>query len=160
LSIADVASDGPFSRFVGRRRILTVVEGNGMKLIGPNTSLDAKLGVPVQFEGNLEIVSRLKDGPLRDLNLIFDPKLCTGQVTLVKGGERCQFFVGDGVTLAVYCIDGVIELNQTGRLGKGDTATTQTGEFYVSVTEGSLALLVEICRVHQLDPRRSAIAAR
>ena len=32
LSIADVAVEGPFSKFAGMQRILTVIEGAGMRL--------------------------------------------------------------------------------------------------------------------------------
>ncbi len=41
LSIAEVASDGPFSAFTGLSRILTVIDGAGLWLDTPHGRLDA-----------------------------------------------------------------------------------------------------------------------
>ena len=46
LSIAEVASDGPFSAFTGLSRILTVIEGAGLHLHTPEGRLDA---LPLRF---------------------------------------------------------------------------------------------------------------
>ena len=73
LSIADVGVDGPFSKFNGLQRILTVIAGRGMELISPHETLQADYAVPVRFDGGWDTQSKLKDGPLRDLNLIYDP---------------------------------------------------------------------------------------
>ena len=146
LSIADVAGDGPFSRFDGMRRILTVVEGKGMELIGLHGTLQADFGVPAEFDGALEITSRLKDGPLRDLNLIFDPQLCSGHVSLLAGGESRSLHGGNGQVLALHCMDGSIELNKSVQLRKGDTALLKEGARNVRINAASQALLVSIER--------------
>lgn len=148
LSIADVASAGPFSRFEGMRRILTVVEGNGMELISPDVTLQADLGIPVEFDGELEITSSLKGGPLRDLNLIFDPLVCGGHVSCLVGGERHSLSCSKGKVLAVYCLSGSVALPNSETLHKGDTVLLDIGTCDLRMDEGSIALLVQIERLH------------
>jgi uncharacterized protein len=80
LSIAEVASDGPFSRFDGYARILTVIEGPGIALHAPDGVLTALPLHPVAFDGATPIEGRLLNGPLRDLNLIYDPTRFDGRV--------------------------------------------------------------------------------
>jgi len=72
ISIADVATDGPFSRFDGMSRILTVIEGKGVDLISSDGVIAARPLKPVSFSGEMDISSRLVDGEIKDLNIIFD----------------------------------------------------------------------------------------
>lgn len=85
LSIAEVATDGPFSAFPGLTRILTVIEGAGLHLDTPDTRLDALPLKPVRFSGDLPIDSQLIDGPVRDFNLIWDATRRAATVTPVSG---------------------------------------------------------------------------
>jgi hypothetical protein len=85
LSIAEVAADGPFSAFPGLARILTVIEGAGLHLYTPEGRLDALPFVPVAFPGGLAVDSRLIGGPVRDFNLIFDPRRLSASVRPVEG---------------------------------------------------------------------------
>lgn len=71
ISIADVASDGPFSRFPGVDRVLTVLagaldlvfaEGDPVRL-SPNAA-------PHGFAGDVACFGRLVAGPVRDLNVM------------------------------------------------------------------------------------------
>ena len=55
LSIAEVASDGPFSIFAGLSRILTVFEGDGLTLHTPTDSLEALPLQPIAFSGDVPI---------------------------------------------------------------------------------------------------------
>ena len=148
LSIAEVAEDGPFSRFDGMQRILTVVAGKGMELIGLNGKLQAELGVPVEFDGSLEIESRLKDGPLRDLNLIFDPQICGGQVSLIAGGDERSLHCEDRQVLALHCMKGSVELDGFRHLHEGDTAILEQGSCTVRIGATSQVLLVKIERLN------------
>lgn len=85
LSRADVAGDGPFSNFAGLRRVLTVISGAGMDLLHTDGTLRADPLKPVAFDGGLPVTARLLDGPLTDLNLMFDPAHCDGAVRLLRG---------------------------------------------------------------------------
>jgi environmental stress-induced protein Ves len=71
ISMADVASDGPFSLFPGIDRTLIVVEGNGIELdvegiVYPLDRTSSKLS----FSGDDITTGRLLSGPIRDLNVM------------------------------------------------------------------------------------------
>jgi len=144
LSIADVGVDGPFSKFDGLRRILTVIDGHGMELIGPHETLQANYAVPLSFDGALEIHSRLKDGPLRDLNLIYNPALCTGRAQMMVGYSRHSIEAKFGQIIALHCIRGSISLGDIGQLHQGDTALIDGDAIHYTLAEGASALLISI----------------
>ncbi|QYX56221.1 HutD family protein [Roseovarius sp. SCSIO 43702] len=106
LSRADVAEDGPFSNFAGLRRILTVVSGAGMDLVHPGGALRAAPFAPVAFGGGLAVTARLWDGPLTDLNLMFDPALCDGTVELRRGRETRRTTPPDHGLTALHVLSG------------------------------------------------------
>jgi uncharacterized protein len=140
LSMADVGVDGPFSKFDGLRRILTVIEGGGMELVSPHIKLQADLCVPVRFDGGWEVEAKLKNGPLRDLNLIYDPEPCVGDVQVISGTRT--FVASRGGTYAIYCVEGTIVVNETNQLHRGDTALIEQGS--VVVAETARALLITL----------------
>lgn len=88
-SIADVDSDGPFSSFPGLSRILTVLEGEGLQLAGPDKSnmLTALPFAPVAFPGNMPIQGIRIGGKVRDFNVMYDPLRYTADVTVRDGAE-------------------------------------------------------------------------
>lgn len=85
ISLADVDADGPFSRFDGLTRILTVIAGEGIDLVNPAGLIAAQWGNPVRFSGDLSVDGRLTNGPIRDLNLIFDATRVIADVRLLSG---------------------------------------------------------------------------
>lgn len=75
LSIADVASDGAFSRFDGYARSIMLLEGAGMHLVSADgdTPLDIRVDEPfrpVDFDGGAATFCRLLAGPVRDFNIM------------------------------------------------------------------------------------------
>jgi environmental stress-induced protein Ves len=146
LSMADVATDGPFSDFAGLTRILTVVQGEGMTLHGPGGDLDAAPGVPVTFDGETPIVSRLKAGPLRDLNLIFDPARCTGTVRVLHGPGQHSHPCAPGATLGVLCMTGAVAIGAV-RLGPGDTVLSDGAPLRLVLEPGAAAVLIGLVPV-------------
>jgi len=71
LSMADVASDGPFSVFPGIDRTLIVVEGEGIELdVEGVTYALAKASPKLSFSGDDVTTGRLLSGPIRDLNVM------------------------------------------------------------------------------------------
>src|SRR6478609_7259380 len=71
VSIAGVASDGPFSTFPGIDRTLVVLEGSGMRLTGIGEApVDVRLHDVVAFAGEAQVDSRLLAGPTRDFNVM------------------------------------------------------------------------------------------
>ncbi|WP_069300430.1 HutD/Ves family protein [Neptunicoccus sediminis] len=90
ISRADVDKEGPFSNFAGLTRILTVVTNQAMDLLHEGGVLHARPWTPLEFDGGLAVTSRLPDGPLSDLNLMFDPTHCAARVDLRRGASRIE----------------------------------------------------------------------
>ncbi len=106
-SIAEVASDGPFSRFDGMARILTVIAGAGLDLHHADGVIAARLMQPVAFSGDMAIDCRRVAGAVQDFNVIFDPLRFAARVQMVRGAvdfggstfgvlQRDGFYLGTG----------------------------------------------------------------
>lgn len=143
VSRADVAQEGPFSDFAGLVRVLTVVSGSGMRLEHASGVLEAKPWVPVQFDGALKVSSRLDAGALTDLNLMFDPKFCSGDVQTLKAPMQ-EDLVSDAKNVFVlHCLSGTPMLGATG-LGTGDTAVITESEGKLELKEGDAVLKISL----------------
>lgn len=71
VSMADVASDGPFSLFPGVDRTLIVIEGNGIELDVEGIAYPLDGASPkLSFSGDDLTTGRLLSGPIRDLNVM------------------------------------------------------------------------------------------
>lgn len=106
ISLAEVAQDGPFSRFDGMARILTVIEGAGLDLVTPEGVLCARPFAPLAFSGDLAVEGRLVAGPVRDLNVIYDPLRVEAGVQVVAGP-----WAGAGGPLGgIYALAGDVTL--------------------------------------------------
>ena len=114
LSIADVAVDGRFSSFPGLSRILTVIEGDGMVLRAPDKTLNARHLDPVAFSGDDVIVGELTQGPIQDLNLIYDAGCWQAQV--IAGAFETIFhkFWKTTDLSFIYCSSGFVVLKDDG----------------------------------------------
>ncbi len=115
LSIADVATDGPFSRFVKIDRHLLLIEGRGVRLAidGTSRTLD-RLYQPIAFAGESTTFCTLLDGPVRDFNVMVDRRRFTASVrrlaqgvhhTLGPGALRFAIAFGGTGCLAVVTPD-------------------------------------------------------
>jgi uncharacterized protein len=160
LSMADVASDGPFSNFAGLIRVLTVIDGNGMELITPTETLYADYGEPVRFDGALKIEAKLIDGPLRDLNLFFDPLYCEGKVVSLAGPYRQALRANPDLTFAVHGLRGDVMLDGTAPLRTGDTALIEAESVQLDLAKGVSALLISLARRAHTAASKSASATR
>jgi len=158
LSMADVAGDGPFSDFTGLTRILTVIDGTGMELATPNGTLYADYATPVRFDGGLPVTSRLNKGPVRDLNLMFDPRRVEGSVAPLSGPTRQSLSPDAGVISGLHCLSGAVEMAGAGRMHSGDTALIDAGQFDLDLKKGVSALLISLACDAQTDAVRAATA--
>ena len=72
VSMARVATDGPFSTFPGVDRTLTVLEGSGLRLkVGDDAAVDLTPdSPPLSFPADVHTAARLLDGPVLDLNVM------------------------------------------------------------------------------------------
>ncbi len=72
ISMATVATDGPFSSFAGIDRTLSILSGNGMNLTiegMPPVSLNQQSD-PLRFPADVATTATLTDGPITDLNVM------------------------------------------------------------------------------------------
>ena len=141
ISIADVATDGPFSRFEGLTRILTVIAGAGVDLVTNVGVITAHCGSPVRFSGDTAVVARLIQGPIRDLNLIFDASQVNADVVVLTGPAMIETKPGSAGCLA---LSGTILLDAT-LLPVGAFVLGQPGQ--IKLGDGAKALLLTISDV-------------
>jgi uncharacterized protein len=85
ISIADIAADGPFSRFPGVDRIVALLSGAGMRLTGDAHSVELRAAFePYAFSGDDGISCSLVDGPVRDFNLMLRRGRVAGRIVVVR----------------------------------------------------------------------------
>ena len=128
LSLAEVASEGPFSLFPGLARILTVIEGTGMDLLSPAGEVVLPLAplVPVHFSGDAVLTGRLRAGPCLDFNLIYDPQRFEAAAEVVSGEWSLQRQSG-AVMDGVLCLAGTVRYGEH-VLDRHDFAFLEDGE--------------------------------
>lgn len=138
LSMAEVASDCPFSSFPGLTRILTVIRGAGLVLRTPEGVMTAEPMQPVRFSGDLPVDCTRIAGNVTDLNVIFDSARIAARVTRLAGPEdwsegRAAFLTRSGSVTAD---------------GTSVPAGSVTLDFAtLSLTAGSTGLLVTLSRI-------------
>jgi environmental stress-induced protein Ves len=146
LSVAEVDTDGPFSRFDGMMRILTVIEGAGLELVTPDGVIAAKPRAPVRFSGDLPVEGRRIDGPVRDLNVIFDPGLIEARVAHLHEADGSAQAATRGRSFALYCLAGEIGLGE-GRELRAKSAALFGAPPRFDFAPGAEALLVTLDRL-------------
>jgi uncharacterized protein len=125
VSMARVASDGPFSEFAGIDRTLAILKGDGLKLaIGDAAPvvLD-KNSEPIRFPGDQPTSARLIGGDIIDLNVMTRRGHFEHRLRRIREPARCDFD-GHDIALALACA-GDVELSlphQKIALADGDTA--------------------------------------
>jgi environmental stress-induced protein Ves len=107
VSVAEVAQDGPFSRFPGVDRTLVLLAGNGIRLEGAGAPLDLRTPYePITFTGEAELDCKLADGPVRDFNLMVRRTAATGEVIVVREGGQA---IAPAQAYVCYAAAGVSE---------------------------------------------------
>lgn len=123
ISMAQVASDGPFSEFPGIDRTLSVVKGTGLSLtIGDNAPVMLDRGSPaISFAGDIATSARLGAGEITDLNVMTWRLRFSHRLRRIREAESCDF---DGADIAV-----VLSLNgHTALTSKRDATTLDHGD--------------------------------
>lgn len=93
LSIAAVPAAGPFSVFPGYRRIISVLEGDGMVLsVDGARSPELKPFEAFAFDGAAETRCELLGGGIRDFNLIYAADRVTARLRwlALTGSQRVE----------------------------------------------------------------------
>lgn len=123
ISMAQVASDGPFSDFAGIDRTLAVIRGNGLVLtIGNDAPVTLASGTdPVNFPGDTPTSARLTAGEITDLNVMTRRGRFRHQLLRVATPMSVAF--GDNDIAVVLSLDGT-----TGVTAEPKSATLDHGE--------------------------------
>jgi environmental stress-induced protein Ves len=154
LSIADVASDGPFSLFPGIDRTIMVIEGSGMELAveGQDVRRLADLFEPFAFSGDAKTECRLIAGPIRDFNLMVARSYGSSalRVLHLAAAEIAPF--AENVA-ALHVLRGEIELES------GAVHSMSAGDTWIAGTYGGATgrvLVPAILAAVVIDPYQRA----
>lgn len=110
VSVADVASDGPFSRFEGYDRHIVLIEGAGMTLdCGEHGRVDLAPLEPRSFPGEWDVRGELVRGPVRDFNLIVDRARASSSLEVRVLDAPATLTPGDGGVCVVHVLEGSLD---------------------------------------------------
>lgn len=146
VSLAQIAANGPFSAFPGIDRVITLLEGDGVRLGAanagpapeqpleqpldhrPNHQLDHLLDTPwapFAFPGEVAIEARLLGGPCLDLNVMTRREVCQARVQVLRQRARGQDLAGADEVLGevVLALQGHWRI-ETGKPGAGQIEAT------------------------------------
>ena len=84
MSIAEIASDGPFSLYPGVDRVLILLHG-AMDLVIDGVSRQVPRFSPIAFAGESDVEARLSQGPTMDLNVMTRRGRVDAHVDLLTG---------------------------------------------------------------------------
>ncbi|MFJ9697559.1 HutD family protein [Kitasatospora sp. NPDC101183] len=141
VSLADVASAGPFSVFPGIDRVITLVEGAGMVLTvgGAEQRVDAPYR-PFAFPGDASTDCRLLGGPVVDFNVMTRRGRVEASVDIATAPADVQVPT-DGSALLV-CLAGTARLGEV-ELARYDAALlTAPGPYALDLRpDGTVAVV-------------------
>ena len=149
ISMAHVASDGPFSDFAGVDRTLAVVKGSGLVLvIGSNAPVTVSSGAdPVSFPGDVPTSARLASGEITDLNVMTRRGRFGHRLLRIAQPMFCDFGEGDDIAV-VLSLNGtttVTSERDTATLDHDDAAVVSRGTaagFRILATTGDCYLVL------------------
>ncbi|MHC1550654.1 HutD/Ves family protein [Phyllobacterium sp. K27] len=152
VSMATVASDGPFSSFENIDRILTVLDGAGMDLdvagMAPVRLTDTS--APFSFPGDVATSARLVSGAITDLNVMTRRGEWHATVERLGVNEPCFVRAGPGVGI-VFCTEGNLELADQSVLNKHDALFVGEADDKATIAVTGIADIV-IIRLSQNQP--------
>ncbi|HVI57000.1 MAG TPA: HutD family protein [Luteibacter sp.] len=139
VSIADVDTASPFSRFPGIDRVIVLLEGDGftMRLDGGGAHALTTPHAPFAFAGEATVEVRLAGGATRDFNLMVRRDAARGAVKVVQGPATLDI---DADTALVYLAQGEA-LSDGVPVHAGDSVI---GAAHVVLAEGATALLARV----------------
>ena len=116
LSFAEIKTNTAFSIFSGYDRVLTVWEGNGIKL-GGATLLPL---TPFYFSGDLALEAKLTDGSVVDLGLIYRRTEWSAKMSVSAHVANLVANLVANETNLIFVIAGKLDING-GQAGARDT---------------------------------------
>ena len=124
VSMATVATDGPFSIFPGIDRTLAILNGNGMTLDieGRAPALLTTASDPLAFPADIPVAASLQDGAITDLNVMTRRGRATHTVERLMVSAPTDIRPTNATTL-ILPLDGEVGVTDPtpSRLGPRDT---------------------------------------
>lgn len=143
VSIAEVDSAAPFSRFPGIDRQIVLLDGAGFTMTlgdGRRHELTRPFE-PFAFPGEADVAVALAGGPTRDFNLMVRRAWASGAIAVWREPGSC---LADGTVTLVYCARGTLDTPE-GCLQAGDAWLRSPPDTeVVTLQAGALALAVRI----------------
>lgn len=146
LSIADIAESGGFSSFAGYQRIITVLEGDGMRM-----QVDGQLTRPLlpfdafAFSGESQVDCMLLGGAIRDFNLIYSPKRYHVRLQWLDGTQRV---FSSASTLLLFAAASQVEVSLAGQderfLGRYDCLRLEGNDRLQTLNVQGRCCLIEL----------------
>lgn len=109
MSVAEVASDGAFSRFEGVQRWFAVLNGNGVQL-----QMDEAVHVltvssePFSFDGAAAVDCKLLSGATQDFNLM--TRCNKAKAAMYRLSDHVHLTINDSKIIAIYAINTLAEV--------------------------------------------------
>lgn len=145
VSIAEVASDGPFSSFPGIDRILVVLAGRGMRLTGiGDAPADLAPYDRVAFAGEARVDGTLVDGPTRDFNVMVRRGAWRADVRVVRDARAVMppatTYVCHAASGTCACVvdDARVDLRES------HTLIAEGSRFEVDASGGAVAVVAMV----------------
>jgi environmental stress-induced protein Ves len=146
ISMADVASDGPFSVFPGVDRTLIVVEGDGIELDVEGIAYPLDRNAPkLSFSGDDMTAGRLLSGPIRDLNVMTRRGQFRHRTRFVESGVA--LLSDDTATAFLVALDGPFDVtlgSTIHSLHVLDTLMLEATQDLILLSGTGRAILIEI----------------
>lgn len=155
LSIADVEESGSFSAFAGYQRIITVVQGAGMRLrVDGQLSRELIPLDPFAFDGASVVHCELLGGAIRDFNLIYAPQRYRARLQWVQVTGEVRLF-SSASTVLLFAAEAGLKVSHGGAeadvLGRHDCLQLDTpgclGELVLRAAAG-ICCLIELSALH------------
>jgi len=137
MSRATMTEATPFSRFDGYDRVLTVVDGEGIRINGEEVDLYK----PYYFAGEVEVFAELINGPIVDIGVIYQRDLYSAVLRLYNG-SFCELVPPNSIWF-VHVSKGSWA-TPTNQVVVGSTAMFRAGDVAQMQTDGGVLVIVEL----------------
>lgn len=151
ISMATVASDGPFSIFPGIDRTLSILKGDGilLEVEGSETTLTPE-SLPFPFPADAKSAARLASSAVTDLNVMTRRSQFTHHVERMIIADQ-TIITTDSCTRLIFCAEGQIETavdSNKVSLSKHDCALlTESNSDSLILLGPSLLYLISIIKI-------------
>lgn len=115
VSVAGVETDGAFSTFPGIDRLSCVIEGKGMDLeFSDGRTLALDFATVVKFDGDTHAEGKLRDGPLKNFNVMIDRQQMKADLQILTGSKKMEIVKSSEATHIIHAFESKGEIVVSG----------------------------------------------